>query len=119
MRVEVDLDGVEAEFAQAKRALRRSNVQRVMFETLAPFAEHERRTHAYTNRTGYLEASTVAKSANLPEPAVELVTGPFAPNPNGSMAYASFVNDRGLMTIDRTATRAARAIETSLEKLVK
>lgn len=118
MRVDVSSD-IDAEMERAVRALRRGNVQRVMFDTLAPFAEHERQTHAYTNRTGYLEASTVAKSAPETDPAVELVAGPFAPNPNGSMAYASYVNNRGLMTIDRTAERAASAMERALDKLVK
>jgi len=119
MRVDVDLKDVEAELKRIKTALRRGNVQQVMFDTVAPFAEHERRTHAYTNRTGYLEASTLVKAAPVPDPSVDLVAGPFAPNPNGSMAYASYVNDRGFMTIDRSAERAAKAVERALDRLVK
>jgi hypothetical protein len=119
VRVTIDLSSLQASSAAAIKALSHGNVERAMFNAVAPFAEQERRSHAYQNRTGYLEASTVVKAWDISDPAVEFVAGPFAPNPKGSMAYASFVNNRGLMQIDQLATQATGAVVVALEGLVK
>jgi hypothetical protein len=119
MRVTIDLSSLKAESAAAVKALSHDNVERVMFNAVAPFAEQERRSHAYQNRTGYLEASTVVKAWDVSDPAVQFVAGPFAPNPKGSMAYASYVNARGLMQIDQLAQQATGAVAVALSKLVK
>lgn len=118
MRVRIDSD-VDGMTKAAIKALGHAKIERAMFEAVAPYAEQERQSHAYTNRTGYLEASTVVKAYDISDPAVEFVAGPFAPNPNGSMAYASYVNARGLMNIDNLAKQAEGAVAKALEKLVK
>ena len=119
MRVQVDLSQVQTMTREATKALGHARVERAMFEAVAPYAELERNSHAYTNRTGFLEASTLVKALDVSDPAVEFVAGPFAPNPNGSMAYASYVNARGLMNIDDLAKQADGAVSKALEKLVK
>jgi hypothetical protein len=117
--VKVDMSDVVSETRDAIKALSHASVERAMFEAVAPFAEQARRSHGYQNRTGYLEASTLVKALDVSDPAVEFVAGPFAPNPKGSMAYASYVNDRGLMNIDDLSARAVPAVKRALEKLVK
>lgn len=119
MRVTIDLSSLHASSSAAIKALSHANVEKAMFNAVAPYAEQERRSHAYTNRTGYLEASTLVKAWDVSDPGVEFVAGPFAPNPKGSMAYASYVNNRGLMQIDQLAQQATGAVVIALEGLVK
>lgn len=119
MIVKIDMSDLRSETREAIKALSHTSVERAMFDAVAPFAEQARRSHGYQNRTGYLEASTLVKALDMSDPAVEFVAGPFAPNPNGSMAYASYVNDRGLMDIDDLSARAVPAVRRALDKLVK
>jgi hypothetical protein len=63
-------------------------------------AAEERRTHAYRNRTGRLQASTAAV------PFGAGIDAEFGCTVEASTPYAGFVNNRGLMRIDQLAERA-------------
>jgi len=75
-----------------------------MQRTVARAAADERRTHAYQNRTGDLEASTQASEV-ISAGDVDAVTL------SADMPYASYVNDRGLMRIDERAEEAGEELE--------
>jgi len=81
---------------------------RTMQRRLAEAAKVERATHAYNNRTGNLEASTQASEVRETGDAVEVTLV-------AEMPYASYVNDRGLMTIDDSAAAAATDIDFILD----
>lgn len=108
MRVSVDLGDVRAIQRAAEGRLRAASVADDMTAVLETAAANERRAHAYRNRTGRLEASTIGEVQRATSSEVRgvLVAGPSqVPTP-----YASFVAGRGLMTIDAEARLAEAAL---------
>jgi len=78
-------------------------------------ADEERRSHAYQNRTGNLEASTVGIEAGESGDlyAVELRMG------DADAPYASFVVNRGFSRFHDIAKRAANAIASMVSRTEK
>lgn len=103
----LDISEVLATERAAIRHLERE-MPREMHRIVAQAAADERRSHGYQNRTGDLERSTRATEPVVTDDSVQvdLVAG---------MEYASYVNTRGLMTIDEAAERAGNEIEFYLD----
>lgn len=105
VRITSGIDGMH------RRALR--NLETApdrMKQILDQKAAEERRTHGYQNRTGDLEASTLATD-------VIEVGDTRVVQLEASMEYASYVNrhPRGLMNIDALAAEAEREIDYMLD----
>jgi hypothetical protein len=89
----VDLVALKARAAKVRRLIRAVPNRMLRIGTFA--ARFERSTHAYQNRTGMLEASTMAIIKEGGDVVtLELLMG---------MNYASYVNDLGYSSIDEAA----------------
>jgi hypothetical protein len=101
-RVKVDASGVHALTREAHRTL--NSAPDRMQRLLVGKAAEERRTHAYRNRTGDLEASTQA--SNVVE-----IGDQFLVQLEAAEEYASYVDNRGLMRIHELAQEAETEID--------
>jgi hypothetical protein len=97
----VDLGNLPRAADRFERAYDRAADQ--MQKTLARAARTERRTHAYHNRTGNLQASTTA-SERMTVGDTDAVTL------SADTPYAVYVNRRGLMRIDELAAEAEQEL---------
>jgi hypothetical protein len=102
LKLVVDTSAAEA---LAKKAEESFAAQRDGMLAILEAASHEvQDEHTYQNRTGNLELSTqaVRREQSTDGTTVTLEAG---------MDYASYVNRRGLMTIDERASEAEQAVE--------
>ena len=113
MRVRFDVmtEEVHEHSAMARDAV--SSIEPKILGIAERAAEQERQTHAYQNRTGNLEASTVGQWAGESGDlyAVELRMGDY------DAPYASFVVDRGYSNFHRIAERAGKAIASAVDRV--
>jgi len=103
----LDISEVLALTREAVRSLETAQPKEVK-RILDRAAADERRTHAYRNRTGWLEKSTFAADLDAPTDGWSFELG-------ARMHYASYVDNRGLMRIDEKAAKAATEIEYYLD----
>lgn len=103
MSVRVDVSAVHRMIAEAEQSLLVTQPA-MMKTTLDAAAEHERSSHDYQNRTGDLEAETQATDLEESPDAYSVTL-------LADTDYAEYVNRRGLMTIDDTATEAETELQ--------
>lgn len=114
MRIRFDMSTDEAERASRVAAEALGRVEPRMLEIAERAAQHERQTHAYQNRTGELQASTVANEIDVDDRfIVELRMG------NAEAFYAPFVVARGYSAFPEIAEKAGKAIASMVDRAVK
>lgn len=114
MRVRFDMSTEEAESASRAAAEIVGTIEPKMLAIAERAAQHERQTHAYQNRTGELQASTVANEIDVNgQFIVELRMG------NAEAFYAPFVVARGYSRFPDIAEKAGKAIRSMVDRTVK